>query len=72
MSEVVNAVNWQGNHNIASLGMIFPIDVLNGKEFTSVDHSLPIEDGQFTTIKNFTVDNAKVYIEQANHVLHVI
>lgn len=60
MSEVVGAVNWQGNHNIASLGACFPLDALKGKEYTSADQCLPIEAGRFSTIKNFTVDDAKV------------
>lgn len=60
MSEVVGAVNWQGNHNIASLGACLPLDALKGKEYTSADQCFPIEAGRFSTIKNFTVDDAKV------------
>ncbi|KAI9280611.1 tubulin domain-containing protein [Umbelopsis sp. AD052] len=59
MSEVIGAINWHGNHNIASLGTCFPLDTLQGKQYTSADRSLPIEAGRFSTIKNFTVDNAK-------------
>jgi hypothetical protein len=60
MSELIGAVNWQGNHNIASLGVSFPINVKFGKRNSSAADSFPIENGRFITLKNLTVDDAKV------------